>query len=84
MTIVLKGWLEQNGRLIKDFKFKGFTSAIAFMVEVASFCQTQDHHPEWTNIYNTVHVELTTHETKGVTDKDVKLAAHMDKIFEKA
>jgi 4a-hydroxytetrahydrobiopterin dehydratase len=83
MTIVLKGWAQEKDRLVKDFKFKNFKSAIAFMVELSSFIDHNDHHPEWTNIYDTVHVELTTHDTGGISDKDMVLAAQMDKVFDR-
>ena len=50
------------------------------MVEVGLFCERADHHPEWTNIYNRVWVELTTHDAGGVTEKDLTLARFIDSI----
>jgi len=76
-----QSWQEKEDRLLKAYVFDGFASAIGFMVEVALFCDKVDHHPEWKNVYNKVFVELTTHDTGGVSEKDRMLAAHMDKIF---
>lgn len=76
----LDGWqLEGDGRaLLKTFNFKTFLGAMAFMNRVADQVQAMNHHPEWQNVYNTVHVRLTTHDAGGVTALDVALAKVMN------
>ena len=74
-------WTEQNNRLKKTFKFKDFSEAFAFMARVALLAEKMDHHPYWTNVYNTVNIELSTHEAGDlVTDKDQKLAKAIDQL----
>ena len=77
-------WTEANNKLTADFKFKNFIEAFAFMTEVAFASEKQNHHPNWSNVYNKVSFELTTHdEGNTVTEKDRKLAKAIDQIFEK-
>ena len=74
-------WTEQNNRLKKNFKFKDFSEAFAFMTRVALIAEKMDHHPFWTNVYNTVNIELSTHDAGDtVTDKDRKLAQAIDRL----
>ncbi|MBI1768868.1 MAG: 4a-hydroxytetrahydrobiopterin dehydratase [Bacteroidetes bacterium] len=74
-------WTEQNNRLKKNFKFKDFSEAFAFMTRVALIAEKMDHHPFWTNVYNTVNIELSTHDAGDiVTDKDHKLAKAIDRL----
>jgi 4a-hydroxytetrahydrobiopterin dehydratase len=74
-------WTEQNNRLKKNFKFKDFSEAFAFMTRVALIAEKMDHHPYWTNVYNTVNFELSTHDAGDiVTDKDRKLAKAIDQL----
>jgi 4a-hydroxytetrahydrobiopterin dehydratase len=76
-------WTEQNNKLTRTFKFKDFKEAIAFMNKVAVVVDDMDHHPTWTNTYNELHIELTTHDAGNtVTEKDKKLAKAIDQIFE--
>ena len=77
------GWSGDDLRIAKTYSFAGFPQAVAFMVEVAFFCETADHHPAWTNVYNRVSVELTTHDAGRVTEKDLALARHMDAVHAK-
>jgi len=74
------GWTMMAGRdaLTKDFKFKNFRQAWAWMSEMALWAEKLDHHPEWSNTYNRVKVVLTTHDCDGLSEMDVALAAHMD------
>jgi 4a-hydroxytetrahydrobiopterin dehydratase len=74
----LKDWEFKNNGLDKAFKFKNFTEAMAFLVQVAFIAEKQNHHPEIWNVYNKVTLRLTTHDEDGVTDKDFKLAAAID------
>ena len=76
-------WTEDNNRLKKMFKFSDFQEAFAFMTRVAFLAEKQNHHPNWSNAYNTVEIELSTHDAGDiVTDKDHKLAKAIDKILQ--
>jgi 4a-hydroxytetrahydrobiopterin dehydratase len=75
-------WKEENNRLVRTFKFQDFKEAFGFMTRVALVAEKMDHHPNWSNVYNTVTIELTTHDAGNmVTDKDRKLANAIDQIF---
>ncbi|WP_026630851.1 4a-hydroxytetrahydrobiopterin dehydratase [Dyadobacter alkalitolerans] len=77
-------WKEEDNKLKKSFTFKDFKEAFAFMTDVAETVDEMDHHPFWTNTYNKVTFELNTHDAGNiVTEKDQKLAAAIDEIFEK-
>ena len=74
-------WVQENNRLKKTFKFKDFVSAFGFMTKVALIAEKMDHHPQWTNVYNTVSFELSTHDAGDVvTEKDQKLAKAIDAL----
>jgi 4a-hydroxytetrahydrobiopterin dehydratase len=74
-------WIEENNKLKKTFKFKDFSEAFGFMTRVALAAEKMDHHPTWTNAWNTVSFELSTHDAGDkVTDLDRKLAAAIDKM----
>lgn len=64
-------------------EFRDFRQAFAFMTEVALLAEKADHHPEWSNIYNKVHITLTTHDAGGVTSKDVALALQIDAVLKR-
>ncbi|ERM84022.1 pterin-4-alpha-carbinolamine dehydratase [Rhodonellum psychrophilum GCM71 = DSM 17998] len=74
-------WKEENNKLTRTFEFGDFAEAFAFMTRVAFLAEAHQHHPNWSNVYNKVIIELTTHD-KGntVTEKDRKLAKAIDKI----
>ena len=76
----LPDWMAAKGReaIVRSFKFADFNAAFGFMTEVALSASSLDHHPEWSNVYNRVEVLLTTHESGGVTARDIKLAKIMD------
>jgi 4a-hydroxytetrahydrobiopterin dehydratase len=78
----LKGWSEVKGRdaITKKFVFADFNEAFGFMARAALVAEKMDHHPEWFNVYKNVEVTLATHDAGGVTEKDIKLAAAMDKL----
>ena len=77
-------WKEENNKLQAIFKFKNFMEAFSFMTEVAFHAEKQNHHPNWSNVYNTVEIQLTTHDAGNtVTEKDNKLAETISSIFEK-
>jgi len=74
-------WQEQDNKLYRKFQFKDFSEAFAFMTRVAIEAEKMDHHPLWTNVYNTVEIWLSTHSAGDVvTDKDKKLAEKIDKL----
>lgn len=75
---------EANHRLKASFKFEDFVSAFSFMTEVAFWAEKQGHHPNWSNVYNTVEIELTTHDEGNiVTKKDHTLAKKITQLYAK-
>ena len=75
-------WEEKNNALYRKFTFKSFSEAFAFMTRVALAAEKMDHHPNWSNVYNTVEISLSTHDAGNiVTEKDRKLAAKIDGMF---
>ena len=76
------GWENVEGRdaVQKTYVFKNFVEAFGFMTQAALWAEKLNHHPEWSNVYKTVEVTLTTHDTGGLSDLDAKLAARMDAI----
>ncbi len=70
----LLGWSLKEGKLHRTFKFQDFVGAFGFMTKVALIAERMDHHPEWSNVYNTVSIDLTTHDCDGLSARDVKLA----------
>jgi 4a-hydroxytetrahydrobiopterin dehydratase len=74
-------WEEEDNKLIRTFEFKDFTEAFGFMTKVAIEAEKADHHPNWSNVYNTVKIELTTHDAGNiVTDNDRNLATKIDSL----
>jgi 4a-hydroxytetrahydrobiopterin dehydratase len=74
-------WTEENNRLKKTFQFADFTEAFGFMTKVALVAEKMNHHPTWTNTWNKVSFELSTHDAGDtVTDLDRKLAKAIDKL----
>ena len=80
----LKDWTytHSQGRdiLQKSFKFKNFVEAFGFMSKVALLAEKMDHHPEWSNVYNKVEINLTTHDAGGLSEKDFQLAKLIDAL----
>jgi 4a-hydroxytetrahydrobiopterin dehydratase len=75
-------WKTENDRLTRSFTFKDFSQAFAFMTRVALIAEKMNHHPTWTNTWNKVNIELSTHDAGDiVTDKDRKLAEAIDKLI---
>lgn len=74
-------WTETDNALYRKFEFADFSEAFAFMTRVALAAEKMDHHPKWTNVWNTVEVWLNTHDAGNtVTEKDRKLAARIDAL----
>ena len=75
-------WIEKDNKLVRVLKFKDFVEAFGFMSRVALIAEKMDHHPNWSNVYNTVTIELSTHDAGNVvTEKDRKLAAAIDELL---
>lgn len=74
-------WKEENNKLYRKFQFNNFSEAFAFMTRVALEAEKMDHHPLWTNVWNTVEIWLSTHDAGDViTERDRKLAGRIDKL----
>lgn len=76
----LNGWSVQNGKLHRQFQFASFVEAFGFMSSVALVAEAMGHHPEWFNVYNRVTIDLTTHDSGGITMKDVELARKANEL----
>jgi 4a-hydroxytetrahydrobiopterin dehydratase len=76
----LDGWSLVKGSLHRRFEFKDFTQAFGFMKRVALAADRMDHHPDWSNAYNKVTIDLSTHSVGGLTKNDFELAAKIQKI----
>ena len=75
-------WEEKENKLNQKFKFRNFSEAFAFMTRVALEAEKMDHHPLWTNVYNTVEIWLSTHDAGDIiTEKDHQLAKKIDALF---
>ena len=78
----MSAWTEADGKLCRTFRFRDFNEAFAFMTRVAMIAEKMNHHPEWSNVWNTVTIRLSTHDAGGtVTEKDRKLAAAIDQLL---
>ncbi len=71
---VLSGWTVREGKLHREFRFPDFIEAFGFMTRVALAAQEMDHHPDWSNVYNRVVIDLVTHDLGGISTLDVELA----------
>ncbi len=78
----LSGWADCAGRdaIEKRFLFSDFSAAFGFMVRVALAAEKMDHHPEWSNVWRTVDIVLTSHDVKGVSERDIVLAETIDRL----
>ena len=76
----LSGWELAAGKLRREFRFADFSEAFGFMARAALAAEKMDHHPDWSNVWNRVTVELSTHDAGGLTKLDFELAAAMDRI----
>ena len=75
-------WKLVDEKLQKTFTFSNFAQAFAFMTAVAEYAETNNHHPEWFNVYKTVKVDLTTHEVSGISERDFHMANEMDSVMQ--
>ena len=76
----MPAWSLEDGKLHREMRFGGFAEALAFLVRVRIEAEKRGHHPELTNVFNRVTIDLTTHDAGGITDKDVDLARAVDEI----
>ena len=76
----LPAWSLVNGKLRRELRFADFVEAFGFMSRVALVAETMGHHPEWSNVWNRVVIELTTHDTGGLSNLDVQLAQRIDDL----
>lgn len=75
-------WEENENALCAELKFINFVQAFAFMTQVAMIAEKMNHHPEWTNVYNTISIRLSTHDAGNIiTEKDKKLASAIEKLY---
>nr|WP_115095105.1 4a-hydroxytetrahydrobiopterin dehydratase [Synechococcus sp. UW106] len=77
----LPDWSVQGDRLHRDLQFKSFVEAFGFMTKVALLAESKNHHPNWSNVYNRVSIELTTHDLGGLSRLDVELATAIDELL---
>jgi 4a-hydroxytetrahydrobiopterin dehydratase len=70
----LPGWSLRDGKLHRELRFADFSAAFGFMTRVALAAEQRNHHPEWSNVWNRVSIDLVTHESDGITERDVALA----------
>ena len=76
----LPRWQVEGDRLRRHWQFRDFSEAFAFMTRVALLAEAKQHHPNWSNVYNRVTIELTTHDLKGLSDLDAELAQAIDAL----
>lgn len=80
MAELPQDWAEQEGRLVRNFSFADFTTAMAFVADVGHAAEAQDHHPQWTNLGTSVRVELWSHDIGGISARDYRLAQSCNEI----
>ena len=78
---VPEGWQHDNNTLLREWRFTDFVQAFSFMTQVALLAEKADHHPNWSNVYNTVTIRLTSHDAGNtVTDRDINLASQINAL----
>ena len=78
--VKLANWQFSDKKISRTWKFTDFIDAFGFMTKVAMLAEAMNHHPEWSNIYSTVKIELTTHDIDGLSNLDIELAKHIDQL----
>jgi len=79
----LRGWEIRSGKLHREYRFSDFAHAFGFMATAAVLIEKKNHHPEWSNVYNRVSVDLISHDVNGITRRDVELAETLENIAAK-
>jgi 4a-hydroxytetrahydrobiopterin dehydratase len=77
----LSGWHLKEGKLHRQLKFKNFVQAWGFMTQIAILAERANHHPEWSNVYSRVTIDLTTHEAGGISQRDFELARKINETL---
>lgn len=77
----LAGWSIVDGKVHKEFRFGDFAQAFGFMSSVALIAEGMNHHPEWSNVYSKVVIDLTTHDAGGITELDIELARRVEQLL---
>ena len=81
LRTTLPNWVVNGDRLHRDLQFKSFVEAFGFMAQVALLAESKNHHPNWSNVYNRVSIDLTTHDVGGLSSLDVELASAIDALL---
>ncbi len=81
LSETLASWTLESDQLTRTFLFKDFVEAFGFMSRVALLAESRNHHPNWSNVYNLVTIELTTHDLGGLSDLDIELAIAIDQLL---
>lgn len=76
----LRAWSLRDGKLHREYRFPSFVEAFGFMASAALRAEAMSHHPEWSNVYDRVTINLTTHDSGGVTERDLALARQMERL----
>jgi 4a-hydroxytetrahydrobiopterin dehydratase len=79
----LPGWTLENEKLHRELKFKNFVEAFGFMSQAAILAEKMNHHPEWSNVYSNVVIDLATHEVDGISQRDFDLASQMNDVLDR-
>ena len=78
--VAIPAWVLRDGRLHRDFSFPSFVEAFGFMSQVALRAEAMDHHPDWSNAWNKVSIDLVSHDVGGISQRDFDLAAAIDAL----
>jgi len=81
LSVELPAWSLRQGKLHRELRFADFSAAFGFMARVALAAEALGHHPEWCNVWNRVTINLTTHDTGGLSDLDLELARRIDALL---
>jgi 4a-hydroxytetrahydrobiopterin dehydratase len=76
----LRQWSVAGGKLHREYRFGSFVEAFGFMASAALIAESMNHHPEWSNVYQTVKIDLTTHDAGGITGNDLEMARRFEKL----
>jgi len=76
----LPGWSVLNGKLHKEFRFRDFSEAFGFMARIALVAEQMNHHPDWSNVYNRVVIDLVTHDEGGISRRDLEFAQRAERV----
>lgn len=77
----LPGWTKNNNALEKSFEFEDFRTAMSAMLRLSYEAEDMNHHPEWSNTYNRLTIRLSTHDTGGISKKDIELAERIERLL---